>query len=116
MGNAAGNVQLAASSFDNELWTRISKLSCLSQSVEEKAAYAGLRIFGNPAGNILRGSSLEAGKLDVFDALGRLLMQEQIPAGNWAFDTQRWPAGWNFVRFESESGQQVRVPICIQRD
>ncbi len=114
MGNAAGNVQLAASSFDNELWTRISKLSCLSQSVEEKAAYAGLRIFGNPAGNILRGSSLEAGKLDVFDALGRLLMQEQIPAGNWAFDTQRWPKGLVYVSFSAMSGKQIRVPVWVQ--
>lgn len=116
MGNAAGNVQLAASSFDNELWTRISRLSCLSQSVHAQTAYQGLRIFGNPVGNTLRGSSLEAGRLEVYDAMGRLLMQEQVSTGVWAFDTQRWPAGWNFVRFESESGQQVRVPICIQRD
>jgi CubicO group peptidase (beta-lactamase class C family) len=116
MGNAAGNVQLAASSFDNELWTRISRLSCLSQSVDDKASYDGLHIFGNPAGNTLRGSSLESGKLEVFDATGRLLMREQIPAGNWAFDTHRWPKGLVYVRVEALSGRQTRVPVLVQAD
>lgn len=116
MGNAAGNVQLAASSFDNELWTRMARLSCLTQSVQDMTVHSGFRVLGNPVGSTLRGSSLEPGRLEIYDAMGRLLAQEQIPSGTWAFDTQAWPAGCVYLRFASASGKELRMPLLLQRD
>jgi CubicO group peptidase (beta-lactamase class C family) len=114
MGNAAGNVQLAASSFDNELWMRMARLSCLSQSVQDRTANTGFRVLGNPAAATLRGNSIEPGSVELYDAMGRRLMQQVIASGNWELDVRSLPRGIVYLHFVAASGRNMQLPIVLQ--
>jgi CubicO group peptidase (beta-lactamase class C family) len=114
MGNAAGNVQLAASSFDNELWMRMARLSCLSQAVQDRTANTGFRVLGNPAAAILRGNSIEPGSVELYDAMGRRLMQQVIASGNWELDVRSLPRGIVYLHFVAASGRNMQLPIVLQ--
>ena len=114
MGNAAGNVQLAASSFDNELWTRMGQLSCLSQSVRHANMNAGFQVTGNPTSGTLRGNSQERGSVELYDAMGRRLMQQEIAAGNWEMDVCSLPRGIVYLHFASASGRKLHLPVLLQ--
>ena len=114
MGNAAGNVLLAASSFDNELWMRMARLSCLSQAVQDRTANTGFRVLGNPAAATLRGNSIEPGSVELYDAMGRRLMQQVIASGNWELDVRSLPRGIVYLHFVAASGRNMQLPIVLQ--
>jgi len=83
-GNSAGASRLAASSFDNELWTKIMALFCRPTATAAAAEAAGYLAFPNPATHVLtlRQPAQAATSVRLLDALGReILRQPTAEAG-----------------------------------
>ena len=73
-GDAAGPIVSAASSFDNQLWERISDLQCLTATEEPKVSE--FELFPNPARNKIRIiSSQPYEQVLLYDRYGQLLRQ-----------------------------------------
>ena len=80
MGESAGGVMPAASSFDNQLWQRIMALECTTAVEETGLDMPDLKVFPNPTTEGLQiNSSLPIRELRLFDIHGRLI---RIMAGS----------------------------------
>jgi hypothetical protein len=86
----------------------------LTQSVQDRTANSGFRVLGNPATATLRGSSLEPGSVELYDAMGRRLMQQVIAAGTWELDVRSLPRGIVYLHFASASGRKLHLPVLLQ--
>ena len=77
-GQSAGASRLAASSFDNELWTRIMAVFCRPTATSAAAEAAGFLAFPNPATEIitLRQPARTAATVRLLDALGREVLRQ----------------------------------------
>jgi CubicO group peptidase (beta-lactamase class C family) len=79
-GNAAGIVRQAASSFDNELWTKIMAVFCRPTATATTAATAGYGAYPNPATETLalRQPAQTAASVRLLDALGREVRRQPV--------------------------------------
>ncbi|WP_210520734.1 serine hydrolase [Hymenobacter terricola] len=77
-GNTAGASRLAASSFDNELWTKIMAVFCRPTATAAAAEAAGFLAFPNPATETLtlRQPAKTAAAVRLLDALGREIVHQ----------------------------------------
>ena len=77
-GNSAGASRLAASSFDNEMWTRIMAVFCRPTATTAAAEAAGFLAFPNPARETitLRQPARTAASVRLLDALGREVVRQ----------------------------------------
>jgi CubicO group peptidase (beta-lactamase class C family) len=77
-GQSAGASRLAASSFDNELWTRIMVVFCRPTATAAAAETAGFLAFPNPATDLLtlRQPDKTAVSVGLLDALGREVLRQ----------------------------------------
>ncbi len=81
-GNSAGASRLAASSFDNELWTKIMAVFCRPTATAAAAEAAGFLAFPNPALETLtlRQPARTAASVRLLDALGREVLRQPAAA------------------------------------
>jgi hypothetical protein len=79
-GQSAGASRLAASSFDNELWTRIMAVFCRPTATNAAAEAAGFLAFPNPALQTLtlRQPAQVATRVRLLDALGREVLRQPV--------------------------------------
>ncbi|WP_460550398.1 serine hydrolase [Hymenobacter daeguensis] len=77
-GQSAGASRLAASSFDNELWTKIMAVFCRPTATATAAEAAGFLAFPNPATETLtlRQPAHTAASVCLLDALGREILRQ----------------------------------------
>jgi hypothetical protein len=75
---------------------------------------AGFQVTGNPTSGTLRGNSQERGSVELYDAMGRRLMQQEIAAGNWEMDVRSLPRGIVYLHFASASGRKLHLPVLLQ--
>lgn len=104
-GNSAGPVVAAASSFDNQLWSRISNLACITDT-DEILTNKHIALFPNPVKNRLSiNSDFEINQVEVFDNQGRLLSFLR-PSGDAQFSlsTQNYLPGIYWIRLQTDKG------------
>ncbi|MDO7849640.1 serine hydrolase [Hymenobacter sp. M29] len=79
-GQSAGPRTLAASSFDNELWTKIMAVFCRPTATAAAAEAAGYSAFPNPATETLslRQPTQTAAAVRLLDALGREVRRQPV--------------------------------------
>ena len=80
-GQSAGASRLAASSFDNELWTRIMAVFCRPTATAAAAEAAGFLAFPNPAPETLtlrQPARAAAASVRLTDALGREVLRQAV--------------------------------------
>ena len=77
-GQSAGASRLAASSFDNELWTKIMAIFCRPTATAAAAEAAGFLAFPNPAAETLtlRQPVQSTTTVRLLDALGREVLRQ----------------------------------------
>jgi CubicO group peptidase (beta-lactamase class C family) len=77
-GNSAGASRLAASSFDNELWTKIMAVFCRPTATAAATEAAGFLAFPNPATEVLtlRQPTQTAASVRLLDPLGRTVRHQ----------------------------------------
>ena len=77
-GQSAGASRLAASSFDNELWTKIMAIFCRPTATGAAAETARFLAFPNPATEVLalRQPAQTAASVRLLDALGRTVRHQ----------------------------------------
>ncbi|MEM6963847.1 MAG: serine hydrolase [Bacteroidota bacterium] len=84
MGDDAGNIQLALSSFDNELWGILSDVLCESTTSTETLPSNRLKIYPNPVGDVLLFDGthdLENTNVRIFNTLGQEVINAPITNG-----------------------------------
>jgi CubicO group peptidase (beta-lactamase class C family) len=97
-GNSAGPVVAAPSSFDNQLWAKITDLSCVTATKEMHST--GFKLFPNPAKDLVEiQSDIDFDQMQLFNVQGQLL--KTMPAQQ-TFSVKGLPAGLYFVQLSSE--------------
>ena len=105
-GRSAGASSLAASSFDNELWTKIMAVFCRPTASASAAKTAGFAAFPNPAHGTL-GLRQPAGTAAVTlrDALGRTVCEILLPTPETRLPVAGLPAGLYAVQWHDAASR-----------
>lgn len=108
-GETAGGVSPAFSSFDNELWQRISDLECTT-SANDVFQGNNIVIAPNPAHDFLH---IEAGSpiaaLNLFDLTGKLVFEQKLDNSAEAkIPVSHFPKGVYFLKILTENGWTAR--------
>lgn len=97
--------------------TVISKYSDVINSVASNVLNSSFEIFPNPANDqftIRWEGEANSAELKVYDALGALLMSEQIQKGDNHISTEHLPAGMNVIQLAS-NGKVIHSKIVVTK-
>jgi CubicO group peptidase (beta-lactamase class C family) len=99
MGNSAGPTSFGPSGFDNQLWNRISNLTCATNINSTESN--NIKVFPNPSdGNSFFVQSKENQHYELIDAKGQLLMKGDLQIGANEIRHQL-SSGLYFVKIQS---------------
>ena len=106
-GNSAGASRLAASSFDNELWTRIMAVVCRPTASAAAADAAGFRAFPNPATEtlVLQQPGRAAASVRLLNALGREVLRQPLAGAETSVSVAALAAGLYNAQWLDTSGR-----------
>ncbi|MBO2011842.1 serine hydrolase [Hymenobacter negativus] len=106
-GNSAGASRLAASSFDNELWTKIMAVFCRPTATAAAADAAGFLAFPNPAAEVLtlRQPAKTAASVRLLDALGREVLRQPITGTETSVSVAAQSSGLYVAQWLDASGR-----------
>ncbi|MCO6478899.1 MAG: serine hydrolase [Phaeodactylibacter sp.] len=110
MGESAGGVSPAYSSFDNQLWERLMNLECVTAAEGMEPAQQELEVFPNPAGEMLNASTAyPIQKLLLLDNCGRVV-REITGSGSprQMMDIKGLAGGIYFLRAITDAGVGTR--------
>ena len=110
-GQSAGASRLAASSFDNELWTKIMAVLCRPTATAAAADAAGFLAFPNPALETLtlRQPTQAAASVRLLDALGREVRRQPAAGAETVVSVAALVPGLYAVQWLDAAG---RVLAC----
>lgn len=117
VGNSAGSERLnAVSAFDNELWGKISTLSCDSTVLaNENDEQENMKIYPNPSAEnyFLK---IPTGRYDIVirDALGKIIYQAKV-THSFRIAASKWKKGMYFVEI-TPMGTKTTTYLKIVRD
>jgi hypothetical protein len=80
------------------------------QNVDEYQV--GIRLWPNPAANLIYVEGAYVGTWRCWDAMGRLITSGVAMGGRWIIPTSNWSSGYYVIEFESAS--RLRFPIWIE--
>lgn len=78
VGDASGQPTLALSSFDNELWGLLKGVFCSRVSVNEVISNKNVKIYPNPATNILTIETDDEATVEIFSTDGKRVLKTQV--------------------------------------
>ncbi|MEM9917936.1 MAG: serine hydrolase [Bacteroidota bacterium] len=118
IGDSAFDSAAAITSFDNELWGEINKLSCVTTSATTAPALSTIKLSPNPSPQILRVDGLptdQETQIQIYDILGRLkwegISQNQAL---YKIDLQQLPKGTYLLQLKS--GSQIITRKIIKSE
>lgn len=101
-GNSAGGASPAASSFDNQLWSRLMDMECLTDIAEPRKGEP-VRISPNPTRDLLQVQApREIRKMELFALTGRRVHAWQGNARQVQLEIVHLPRGTYLLRIETE--------------
>jgi hypothetical protein len=87
---------------------------CLAMGIEH-AALEAMHIFPSPADDHFRVTGLDAGRLVVRDAVGRLMTEPRQVFGEVVISTAHWACGTYFVEVSAANSERSTVPVWVVR-
>jgi CubicO group peptidase (beta-lactamase class C family) len=111
MGDAAGNLALALTSFDNELWGLLSDMECQTNAIDKNEVAISLDIFPNPTYSKISIQSTQAlHSVAVLDEMGRVVLSTH----EREVDLSNMPSSIYFLKVTFRDGSQVvrKVKKC----
>lgn len=115
-GNASGNVALAVSSFDNELWEKINELNCPATSVSADVSESKLLLYPQPAQDFIWiETSIQNPQLSLFSIDGRKFEQQAVALSGvrWRISTTGIPTGMYILQLAAE-GKVLRKKVWVR--
>jgi CubicO group peptidase (beta-lactamase class C family) len=107
MGNAAGEPALAPSSFDNELWKRISRMENCKTIGMKTISTESKSIYPNPAENyVVLPKDLVIQKVEIYSVQGSMVQQNLGKPQNSPLDISSLHQGIYLLKLYSEEGCQ----------
>ncbi len=82
-----------------------------TSAVHPSEHFAGISVYPNPVHDVLTIESVEAGRLTVFDATGRMLFDQEMSAGTIYMNTGMWQPGIYLVQSRNEHGVTHSVTV-----
>ncbi|WP_165370490.1 serine hydrolase [Hymenobacter persicinus] len=106
-GKSAGNLQLALSSFDTELWRYLmAAMQCRPLAVAGAAAQVAARLYPNPATEQITASAVSGTKrLRLLDATGRVVREAVAATGETVVPVVGLPGGLYLVQWLNSEGR-----------
>ena len=106
-GQSAGASRLAASSFDNDLWSKIMAVFCVPTATAARPDAAGFAAFPNPATETLtlRQPTQTAATVRLADALGRQVLRQPVAGPETSLSLAAVPQGLYTVQWLDAAGR-----------
>ncbi len=109
-GNSAGGFNLAASAFDNVLWSYINQLTCIASKSSKTFAAPKSQLFPNPVVSLLTLVNVK-GPIEIIDALGQVVYTSDAMDDKMEIDFSNFKRGLYTIAYSDFNQNKIRKRI-----